>query len=69
MNKGYDVLENQMRASIDSMSPGYEFEMNDVIANPPAQLGRTLFEAVQSGRIPNVQCLGKVNGIERYRKL
>lgn len=64
----YTALENQMRSIISNLSAGTEFFLRDIIVNPPAQLGRTLFEEVQSGTIPNVVCFEKVDGVEHYRK-
>lgn len=64
----YTALENQMRSIISNLSAGTEFFLRDIIMNPPAQLGRTLFEEVQSGKIPNVECFEKVDGVEHYRK-
>lgn len=65
----YQVLENQMRSVINNLPSGKTFFLRDVISNPPARLGRTLFEEVQSGAIPNVQYLTKVDGIEQYQKI
>ena len=66
---GHEVLENQMRSIINSMPLGKTFFLRDIIANPPARLGRTLFEEVQSGAITNVKYLTKVDGIEQYQKM
>lgn len=69
MGKGYTVLENQMRTTINNLPVGTEFQLNDIIANPPAQLGRTLYEDVQSGKIQNVICITQSNDtIQKYRK-
>lgn len=66
---GYEVLINQMRSAIHSLPVGNEFSLNDIIANPPAQLGRTLYEDVQSGAIPNVICITtNADTVQRYRK-
>lgn len=65
----YEPLINQMRSIIQSMPAGEEFALSDILVNPPAQLGRRLFEDVKSGKIPNVQHLGKVNNAERYKKM
>lgn len=63
----YKPLENQMRSIIVSLPPKTIFFLRDIIPNPPAQLGRTLFKEVQRGTIPNVQYLTKVNGVEQYK--
>ena len=65
----YTALENQMRSTISNLSSGTVFFLRDVIINPPAQLGRTLFEEVQNGTIPNVRYLAKVDGVEQYQKM
>ena len=66
---GQEVLENQMRNVINCLPPGKIFFLRDIISNPPARLGRTLFEKVQNGTITNVKYLTKVDGIEQYQKL
>lgn len=66
---GYQVLENQMKSIIQSLKPGTEFMLRDIIANPPARLGRKLFEGVQSGEIENVVCIEKGKGSDKYRKI
>ena len=63
-------LEIHMIQLIEKLATGMEFTLKDLILDPPAQLGRKLYEGVASGKIPNVKCLGnKVDGIERYIKL
>lgn len=65
----YVVSENQMRSIINSLPSGKTFFLRDIISNPPARLGRTLFEEVQSGEIPNVVYNKKVDGVETYTKI
>ena len=43
--------------------------LNEIIADPPARLGRTLYEAVASGEIKNVKYIGQENGIAVYEKM
>lgn len=62
-------LEMHMRQIIDKLSSGTEFFVRDIIADPPALLGRHLFKDIQNGTITNVCFIGKVDGIDRYRKL
>lgn len=69
MDKGYTVLKNQMRAIINNLPAGSKFQLNEIIANPPTRLGRTLYEDVQSGSISNVRYIGKENDIGQYEKL
>lgn len=65
----HKVLENQMRSVINALPSGQTFFLRDIISNPPARLGRTLFDKVQSGTISNVKYLTKIDGIEQYQKL
>ena len=63
-------LEKHMIQLIEKFATDTEFTLKDLILDPPAQLGRKLYEGVVSGKIPNVKCLGKkADGIERYIKL
>ncbi len=66
---GYKALVNQMKCVIASLDPDTEFFLQDIMVNPPAILGRTLYEGVDKGTIPNVECIGIVDGVEKYRKL
>lgn len=43
--------------------------LNEIIADPSARLGRTLYEAVASGEIKNVMYIGQENGIAVYEKM
>lgn len=65
----YGPLEEEMKSTIHGLASGEEFTIADILSNPPARLGRTLYEEVQSGEIPNVQYLGRINRKSRYRKL
>lgn len=65
----YKALVNQMKSIISSLPEGIEFCLNEIIENPPAQLGRTLYEAVQSGEIPNVICITTDSDrVQKYKK-
>lgn len=65
----YTVLENQMKNIINGLSAGTNFMLRDIINDPPALLGRRLYEGVQSGEIPNVIYDKKVDGVESYTKI
>jgi len=66
----HKALENQMRATINNLPAGTEFSLKDIIENPPAQLGRKLFEDVASQKIANVICItGKEDSVQKYKKL
>lgn len=64
----HTVLENQMKSIISSLKSGTEFMLRDILDNPPALLGRRLYEDVASGDIPNVEYVGKEDGIDKYIK-
>ena len=51
------------------MTPGTEFLLRDITNNPPSLLGRLLYKDVQNGIIPNVLLIGKVSGVNKYRKI
>ena len=63
-----NALENQMKSIIKNLDSGTEFYLKDIIVNPPALLGRVLFEGVADKTIPDVTCLGKIGDAEKYRK-
>lgn len=65
----YTTLENQMKSIISNLTSGEKFFLRDIISNPPALLGRKLYEGVQSGSIPNVKFIAKINGADQYEKL
>ena len=62
-------LENHMRKIIDKLQPGTVFILRDIISDPPARLGRQLYEDVQSGKIKDVVLHGKSDGVEQYKKI
>ena len=51
----YKVLLNQMKSIIANLPSGEKFLLKDIITDPPTRLGRTLYDAVESGEIPNVK--------------
>lgn len=65
----YNVLVNQMKSIITNLPSGEKFFLSDIVADPPARLGRTLYDAVVSGDIPNVKYIGQENGIALYQKI
>lgn len=64
----HTVLENQMKSIISTLESGTTFMLRDILDNPPALLGRRLYEGVESGEIPNVEFIGKEDGIDKYVK-
>ena len=70
MDKGYIVLTNQMRSIINNLPPGTEFYLNEIISNPPAQIGRKFYEDVHNNKIKDVICITQSNdSIQKYRKI
>ena len=65
----YNVLVNQMNSIITNLPSGKKFFLSDIVADPPARLGRTLYDVVESGAIPNVKYIGQENGIALYQKI
>ncbi len=66
---GFVALENQMKSVINSLPAGTTFMLRDIISDPPALLGRHLYEGVQSGEIPNVVYNRRIDGVESYTKI
>lgn len=64
----YNALVNQMKCIIKSLESGKEFYLSDIISNPPAGLGRILYNGVADSSIPDVTCLGRIGDAEKYRK-
>lgn len=65
----FNELECQMKNIISNLKPETEFLLRDIIANPPALLGRKLNEGVKDGTIPDVEFIGIIDGYDKYRKL
>lgn len=65
----HKALENQMISIIKNLDAGTEFCLRDIINNPPALLGRVLYEGVANNTIPNVTHIGKENGVDKYKKI
>lgn len=65
----YKVLLNQMKSIIANLPSGEKFLLKDIITDPPTRLGRTLYDAVESGEIPNVKYIGQESGSAAYEKL
>ena len=65
----YTALENQMKSIISNLPARKKFMLRDIINDPPALLGRRLYEGVKSGEIPNVEFNEKVDGVETYTKI
>ena len=64
----HNELRGQMEKRIAMIEPGKEFSLRDIMGECPSVLGKTLFESVRNGNIPNVECLGKFDGVDKYRK-
>ena len=57
-----------MKRTIENMKPGTEFVFSDIMPEAQSVLGRTLLNGVKDGTISDVECLGVVDGVDRYRK-
>lgn len=64
----HTVLENQMKSIISTLESGTTFMLRDILDNPPTLLGKTLYNGVKSGEIPNVEFIGKEAGVDKYIK-
>lgn len=62
-------LYKTMESKIQKLPSGREFYLRDIIGNPPALLGRWLFENVENGKIPDVIHIESAIKPERYRKI
>lgn len=57
-------LEAHMKQLISKVALETEFALRDIIPNPPAGLGRRLYEGVNDGTIANVGFMGKRAGVD-----
>ena len=65
----YVALYMKMVTEIKKLRNGKEFYLRDIIATPPALLGKWLHDAVRNGQIECVEHLGSDGtNTERYRK-
>lgn len=69
-NTSYVKLYNNLLEKIGRLPKNSEFVLRDIIATPPALIGRWFYENVKNGRVKNLEHIGKdEGGVEKYRKL
>ena len=55
---------------ISSLPKGKEFVLRELIAKPPALIGRWFYENVNKGLVKNVEHIGKAEGgVEKYKRI
>lgn len=65
----YNAKRHAMKASIDSMEKGEQFEFKDVTSGAPTVLGRRLYSDVENGKIKNVKNITEPgDSVQRYEK-
>ena len=69
-NTSYATLYNTLLNKISSLSKGKEFVLRELIATPPALIGRWFYENVNNGLVKNVEHIGKAEGgVEKYKRI
>ncbi|MSR93371.1 hypothetical protein FYJ34_03575 [Clostridiaceae bacterium 68-1-5] len=69
-NTSYAALYNTLLNKISSFLKDKEFVLRELIATPPALIGRWFYENVSSGLVKNVEHIGKAEGgIEKYKRI
>lgn len=66
----YATLYNTLLNKINYLPKGKEFVLRQLIATPPALIGRWFYENVNSGLVKNVKHIGKdEGGVEKYKRI
>lgn len=69
-NTSYADLYNVLLNKISSLPKEKEFVLRELIATPPALIGRWFYENAQKGLIKNVEHIGKdESGVEKYKRI
>ena len=69
-NTSYVTLYTALLNTISSLPKGKEFVLRELIATPPALIGRWFYENVNNGLVKNVEHIGKAEGgIEKYKRI
>ena len=69
-NTSYATLYNTLLNKISSLPKEKEFVLRELIATPPALIGRWFYENVNKGLVKNVEHIGKAEGgIEKYKRI
>ena len=68
-NTSYATLYNTLLNKISSLPKDKEFVLRELIATPPALIGRWFYENVNNGLVKNVEHVGKAEGgVEKYKR-
>lgn len=69
-NTSYADLYTTLLNKISSLPKGKEFVLRELIATPPALIGRWFYENVNKGLVKNVKHIGKAEGgVEKYKRI
>ncbi|HGI8750641.1 TPA: hypothetical protein ACJVLN_001527 [Streptococcus agalactiae] len=69
-NTSYVDLYNTLLNKISFLPKDKEFVLRELIATPPALIGRWFYENVNKGLVKNVEHIGKAEGgVEKYKKI
>ena len=69
-NTSYVDLYNTLLNKISSLPKDKEFVLRELIATPPALIGRWFYENVNNGLVKNVEHIGKAEGgVEKYKRI
>ena len=69
-NTSYATLYNTLLNKICSLPKDKEFVLRELIATPPALIGRWFYENVNNGLVKNVEHIGKAEGgVEKYKRI
>ena len=69
-NTSYATLYNTLLNKISSLPKDKEFVLRELIATPPALIGRWFYENVKNGLVKNVEHIGKAEGgVEKYKRI
>ena len=69
-NTSYATLYNTLLNKISTLPKGKEFVLRELIATPPALIGRWFYENVSNGLVKNVEHIGKAEGgAEKYKRI
>ena len=69
-NTSYATLYNTLLNKISTLPKGKEFVLRELIATPPALIGRWFYENVSNGLVKNVEHIVKAEGgVEKYKRI
>ena len=69
-NTSYADLYTTLLNKISSLPKGKEFVLRELIATPPALIGRWFYENVNKRLVKNVEHIGKAEGgVEKYKRI